>query len=379
MAEEPYKRRGRLADRLDCLFRTVHPKDRGPYTPAEVAEAVNQAAGERVISSTYVWQLRTGRRDNPTQKHLSALAAFFGVSPMYFFKEIRGGPRRRPAGTGRRSTERRCPGRGLARRRTVGAVTAGHQGHDRKRAGNRRPCCGRPSKPVRQQRLRKLTYGSGRDRLTNLINFSSNCVTSIYISTSQSRAPLPCPISKGASPCPAAGPRPNLHTTLANAACAGHSRHRPHVGCPRALRGCDPELFFPPGDDPAIEARHICATCPVRGQCLAYAVTADEPFGIWGGLDPHERQIMRRQIRAARTVCDLTRWKRSVTPEQRRLRARIAANARWSRPMARSDQAMAARAAMSPVWSGRSIPPTHFRQRSEPPSYSPRADGSAPN
>ena len=48
---------------------------------------VNQAAGERVISSTYVWQLRTGRRDNPTQKHLSALAAFFGVSPMYFFEE----------------------------------------------------------------------------------------------------------------------------------------------------------------------------------------------------------------------------------------------------------------------------------------------------
>ena len=52
-----------------------------------MAEAVNQAAGERVISSTYVWQLRTGRRDNPTQKHLSALAAFFEVSPMYFFEE----------------------------------------------------------------------------------------------------------------------------------------------------------------------------------------------------------------------------------------------------------------------------------------------------
>ena len=39
-----------LADRLDYLFRTVHPKDRRPYTPAEVAEAINEAAGERVIS-----------------------------------------------------------------------------------------------------------------------------------------------------------------------------------------------------------------------------------------------------------------------------------------------------------------------------------------
>lgn len=36
---------GLFAERLDRLFRTVHPKDRGPYTPAEAAEAINQAAG----------------------------------------------------------------------------------------------------------------------------------------------------------------------------------------------------------------------------------------------------------------------------------------------------------------------------------------------
>jgi len=87
VAEESPSQGGLLADRLDYLFRTVHPKDRGPYTPAEVAEAINVTAGEHVISSTYVWQLRTGRRDNPTHKHLSALAAFFGVSPIYFFQQ----------------------------------------------------------------------------------------------------------------------------------------------------------------------------------------------------------------------------------------------------------------------------------------------------
>jgi transcriptional regulator with XRE-family HTH domain len=87
MTGKPQPPRGLLADRLDHLFRTVHPQDRGAYTPAEVADAINRAAGEKVISSTYVWQLRTGRRDNPTQKHLSALAAFFGVSPMYFFDD----------------------------------------------------------------------------------------------------------------------------------------------------------------------------------------------------------------------------------------------------------------------------------------------------
>jgi hypothetical protein len=35
-----------------------------------------------------------------------------------------------------------------------------------------------------------------------------------------------------------------------------------------------------------------------------------------------------------------------MTPEQRRLRAKIAANARWSRPMARADQAEASRDAI---------------------------------
>jgi len=42
-------------------------------------------------------------------------------------------------------------------------------------------------------------------------------------------------------------------------------------------------------------------------------------------------------------------WKqdRRVTPEQCRLRARIAANARWLRPMARADEADAARTAIA--------------------------------
>jgi transcriptional regulator with XRE-family HTH domain len=78
---------GFLARRLDHLFRTVHPKDRGPYTPAEVADAINTAAGERVVSATYLWLLRTGQRDNPTLRHLVALARFFGVPPVYFLPD----------------------------------------------------------------------------------------------------------------------------------------------------------------------------------------------------------------------------------------------------------------------------------------------------
>jgi hypothetical protein len=91
MTESEQSQAGLIASRLDRLFRAAHPKDRGPYTPAEVAAAINDAAGENVISGTYVWQLRTGRRDNPTYKHLIALARFFGVSPMYFFDDAETG------------------------------------------------------------------------------------------------------------------------------------------------------------------------------------------------------------------------------------------------------------------------------------------------
>jgi transcriptional regulator with XRE-family HTH domain len=86
-AEQPRAPEGLIASRLEHLFRTVHPKDRGPHTAAEVADAINGAAGEHVIGATYVWQLKTGRRDNPTYKHLLAISRFFGVSPMYFFDE----------------------------------------------------------------------------------------------------------------------------------------------------------------------------------------------------------------------------------------------------------------------------------------------------
>ena len=78
---------GLFAERLDRLFRTVHPKDRGPYTPAEAADAINHAAGDKVVSGTYLWLLRTGQRDNPTMKHLIAIARFFAVPPTYFFPD----------------------------------------------------------------------------------------------------------------------------------------------------------------------------------------------------------------------------------------------------------------------------------------------------
>ncbi|MCZ1006796.1 helix-turn-helix domain-containing protein [Streptomyces lydicus] len=75
-----------LSDRLNRLFDVVHPADRGPYSNTEVA-ALMEARGLAKITGTYLWMLRTGRRDNPTKRHLEALAAFFGVPAAYWFDD----------------------------------------------------------------------------------------------------------------------------------------------------------------------------------------------------------------------------------------------------------------------------------------------------
>lgn len=75
-----------LAEKLNHLFHTVHPRNRGEYSNEEVAESIRSSGGP-TISATYLWQLRKGLRDNPTKKHLEALAEFFGVSPAYFFDD----------------------------------------------------------------------------------------------------------------------------------------------------------------------------------------------------------------------------------------------------------------------------------------------------
>ena len=76
-----------LADKLDYLFRTVRPKGRGEYTYREVAQAINDAPDGTTISASYLWQLRRGDKDNPTIKHIEALAKFFGVPASYFLDD----------------------------------------------------------------------------------------------------------------------------------------------------------------------------------------------------------------------------------------------------------------------------------------------------
>lgn len=50
----------------------------------------------------------------------------------------------------------------------------------------------------------------------------------------------------------------------------------------------DPEKFFPNGGRPSNQPKRLCAGCPVRDECLDWAISHEEQ-GMWGGLTKVER------------------------------------------------------------------------------------------
>lgn len=59
--------------------------------------------------------------------------------------------------------------------------------------------------------------------------------------------------------------------------------------CPQT----DPETFYPEKGYSTRDGKAVCNSCPVRLQCLAYALSNDEEFGIWGGLTRPERKAFK--------------------------------------------------------------------------------------
>ena len=57
----------------------------------------------------------------------------------------------------------------------------------------------------------------------------------------------------------------------------------------------DPEAFFPEKGGSTREAKNVCLSCDVRGECLEYALQNDERFGIWGGLSERERRKLKKR------------------------------------------------------------------------------------
>ncbi|MEU4985464.1 WhiB family transcriptional regulator [Streptomyces sp. NPDC021969] len=76
---------------------------------------------------------------------------------------------------------------------------------------------------------------------------------------------------------------------------------REHAAC----RTEDPDLFFPIGTTgPAAlqteQAKAVCRTCPVREQCLRWALDTGQTLGVWGGTSELERRALKRREAARR-------------------------------------------------------------------------------
>lgn len=68
---------------------------------------------------------------------------------------------------------------------------------------------------------------------------------------------------------------------------------------PQALFFPDSEASRPGGgkliDEDVDSAKALCQGCPVQSQCLDYALSTKQNWGIWGGATVAERQEMLRQ------------------------------------------------------------------------------------
>ena len=67
--------------------------------------------------------------------------------------------------------------------------------------------------------------------------------------------------------------------------------------------GSDRVLFFPGHGMANREAKRLCSLCPVRRQCLDYALSEPDlcitGTGIWAGTTPNERK---RMVHAQRRI-----------------------------------------------------------------------------
>lgn len=82
--------------------------------------------------------------------------------------------------------------------------------------------------------------------------------------------------------------------------------------------GVDPDLFFPERGASTREAKSVCAGCEVKADCLEYALTNGEKFGIWGGLSERERRRLRRQRaldRKAREAAEAEQAAKTMTAQ----------------------------------------------------------------
>lgn len=83
---------------------------------------------------------------------------------------------------------------------------------------------------------------------------------------------------------------------------------RPAWHAEAACRGVDVDTFFPRAHEDMGDSVAVCVGCPVKTECLNYALQDSSLKGVWGGTSARERNRLRRQAggvpRLVRSVGD---------------------------------------------------------------------------
>lgn len=58
----------------------------------------------------------------------------------------------------------------------------------------------------------------------------------------------------------------------------------------RACRDESPDLFF--DEITTKDALSVCRPCPIRQDCLSWALSKPERYGVWGGTTADERKLL---------------------------------------------------------------------------------------
>lgn len=61
-----------------------------------------------------------------------------------------------------------------------------------------------------------------------------------------------------------------------------------------ACHGQGPADWFPGRGGTQDAARAVCVRCPVREECLAFAMKDPDLQGVWGGLSQRQRRLLRQ-------------------------------------------------------------------------------------
>ena len=106
----------------------------------------------------------------------------------------------------------------------------------------------------------------------------------------------------------------------------------PESGLDLPCRQGEADLWFAESPAELERAKALCESCPIRIECLAGALSREEPWGVWGG-EIFERGVVipRKRPRGRPSKADLARdraWAEAHQKAQERARQMAGANAR---------------------------------------------------